>query len=152
MAPVTHVLSRLLHFPTEEPVLLSFRDLRIQIVDIVGERGSVAEALIKCRDESLENEQLLRLLWKVVPYDSVVRDIVTVGHLAKVIARWDVLQATKKLAIAGLPNRLFDELSQQDRSSFLSRCSFDLDAEAVESPEAQRMMAWEEEVLARYGL
>ena len=58
---------------------------------------------------------LIRHLNDCIVYDCAVRDMLTIGHLAKLLCRIDILKTTSNPAIVGLPNVLFDKRSQQDR-------------------------------------
>ena len=64
---------------------------------------------------------LLKRLGDVTKRDSAVQDIVTRGHLGKLLLRWDMLDAEGAYNLIGLPHRSFDALSASDREDFFKR-------------------------------
>jgi hypothetical protein len=82
--------------------------------------------------------------------DSAVRDILTSGHLGKLLSRWSAFLRTSDHRIIGMPNHVLDKISQMERSEyFTTGASLDLDAEATQSLEAQMMMEREKGLMAR---
>src|SRR5437762_2157553 len=67
---------------------------------------------------------LSRHLFDAIVHDSVVRDILTTGHLGKLLSRLEVLKRTGDYRIVGLPNQLFDARSQAERAEFFGRGGF----------------------------
>lgn len=62
--------------------------------------------------------RLVSLLHAVADRDSAVRDMLTLGHLAKILARVGFCDPSRDLALLAAPNRAFDDLSQAERSAF----------------------------------
>jgi len=86
-------------------------------------------------------------LLQIIKHDSAVRDIQTTGHLAKFLSRLDIFAKTKDYRIIGMPNRLFDEISQLERTKYFERgASLEMDGDLLDSPEAQAMMDREAEL------
>lgn len=63
---------------------------------------------------------LYRHLHDCVASDSVVRDVITIGHLAKILSRFDVLMETSDPRVIGLPHFIFDKRSQTERMEFFA--------------------------------
>ena len=90
-------------------------------------------------------------LLEVLKTDSAVRDIHTTVHLAKFLSRLDTLRRTSDYRIVGMPNRLFDRRSQEERAKYFERgASLELESDAFESPEAQAMLNRESEIFDKY--
>lgn len=68
----------------------------------------------------MSNQDIVLLLRSVAERDSAVRDVLTLGHLAKVLSRLDKCNPLTDLALFALPNKAFDEMSQRERSAFFS--------------------------------
>jgi hypothetical protein len=64
---------------------------------------------------------LCRHLFDCIAHDCAVRDVLTTGHLAKLLSRLDVLKETSNPRIVGLPHSLFDERSQAERAEYFRR-------------------------------
>src|SRR5687768_12974114 len=65
--------------------------------------------------------QLLAHLGKIAQNDSVVQDLLTMGHLGKLLARFDTLVETENYELIGIPNRKLDALSRRDRVEFFDQ-------------------------------
>jgi len=94
--------------------------------------------------ESLAPMKLLACLKKISVCDSAVRDMVTCGHLAKLLARKDILDTTGNYNLVALPNRYFDLLSLSERQAYFDsgRTLHDISS-ATERKQAMRIMARE---------
>jgi hypothetical protein len=96
---------------------------------------------------------LMLHLIKTAECDSAVRDILTVGHLAKLLSRMRVLKAPGDYKIVGWPNRLFDRQSQQERLEYFERnVALPAIGLSMSSPALAVVRATEKEVLARFGI
>jgi hypothetical protein len=66
-------------------------------------------------------QELVAWIVSTAQHDSAVRDMVTSGHLAKVLSRRRYCERSVDFNILGLPNRLFDERSTRERTEYLAK-------------------------------
>lgn len=96
---------------------------------------------------------LMLHLIKSAECDSAVRDVLTVGHLAKLLSRMRVLKAPDDYKIVGWPNLLFDRQSQQERLEYFERnVALPAIGLSMNSPALAEVRAAEKEVLTRFGI
>lgn len=116
-----------------------------------GDAADLAKALLPAVAGKMKRGTLGLHLLEVLKVDSAVRDIQTTGHLAKFLSRLDTFRRTSDSRIVGMPNRLFDRRSQEERAEYFERgASLELESDAFESPEAQAMLNRESEVFDKY--
>jgi hypothetical protein len=84
------------------------------------EEATAGALLIHCRGH-IASATLIRYLHDCIVYDSVVRDFLTIGHLAKLLSRVDIFEQTSNPQIVGFPNKFFDKYSLQERAEFFAR-------------------------------
>jgi hypothetical protein len=77
-----------------------------------------AQSLLRRVTGTMHPGTLNRYLCDGIASDSVVRDILTTGHLGKLLSRLDLLLQLSNPTILGLPNSLFDAQSQSERAEF----------------------------------
>jgi hypothetical protein len=90
-------------------------------------------------------------LLDVVKHDSVVRDIETTGHLAKLLSRIEIFRKTSDNRVFGLPNKLFDDLSQSERADFFARGNIlEIDGELLDFPDVKSALHDEAKILQKF--
>ena len=85
---------------------------------------------------------ILARLAEISSCDSTVRDMVTTGHLAKLVSRLSYYSPSDKPGLLGLPNRLFDQISLRERAS--RTANFPVSATLLSSPKAVQMLREED--------
>jgi hypothetical protein len=111
----------------------------------------LARALLGNCAGKIEVAKLAIDLDRLMPYDSVVRDICTAGHLCKLLGRNEVFQRTSNYRIIGMPNKLFDELSQRERTMYFERYPYlELDGEVYELDDVRMMLNREAVIFANF--
>ena len=84
---------------------------------------------------------LFRHLSDAIAHDSVVRDVMTTGHLAKLLSRIDVLSKLANPVVVGLPNSTFDHQSQTERAAFFEAGNIlPIDAEILDQNAVKEML------------
>lgn len=97
--------------------------------------------------------KLLANLRRICALDSVVRDVLTCGHLAKFLTRQDVLARTGNYNLVALPNRPMDWLSTSERARyFRSGRHLHVLTSAAEKQEARLLFAEEKPKGSGLGL
>lgn len=152
--PLSERLNAILDFsktnPDDETSLCS---LRFSVAKQFGDKQECALALLKSSDESMRHGRLMFYLIKTIGCDSVVRDILTVGHLAKLLSRVSLLSTSADYELLGLPNRLFDEFSQKERADYFERHScLPMSGSLVSNSLMEKICADEKEILTRFRL
>ncbi len=111
--------------------------------------SSAANALFRHCTGHMAPGTICRHLNECVAHDSVVRDMLTIGHLGKLLARMNTLQATGDSRIVGLPNRLFDGHSQAERAEFAATGNIlPIDSEVLNVAGVRLMLQKESEALS----
>ena len=106
-----------------------------------GRDSPLARAHFRNRRGKVKIKELVSLVSGIVPHDSTVRDMLTTGHLAKLLSRWDVRERTGDYRILGLPNSLFDKLSWEERRAYFRvGVTHDFDGDLLDNREAQEML------------
>lgn len=130
---------------------ISITRLRKQLLEqIVNHKDCVSE-LIDETNEIVRHGVILLHLKRLVVVDTAVRDILTLGHLGKLLARWSLLREGDYRFI-GWPHRLFDELSEEDRSYYRQSHSLPLVGTTPESEAFSKLIELESNILRRHGL
>lgn len=151
MPPVSKNLEKFLNpdFNCDDEVDLEM--LCCSVAEDFGKKAELARALIRPVTGKMKQGTLELHLLGVLKSDSAVRDVLTVGHLAKFLSRLDIFFRTSDYRIIGMPNRLFDRRSQEERTKYFEHgASLELEGDAFESPEAQAMLNRESEVFDKY--
>lgn len=119
------------------------------IIPLINDDERIVEAYFKdiAGLESLRS--LITHLSRFVPHDSVVRDMGTLGHLAKLITRLRVHKNTGNFQVFQLPHPLFDRVSLKEKSEQVG--TLDIEAELLNKPEVQEMLLRETEIFDRFG-
>lgn len=122
-----------------------------RLAESFGEDRELAKALLASVSGKMKLGSLGLHLLQVLKVDSAVRDISTTGHLAKFLSRLDIFRSTSDYRIVGMPNRLFDRRSQEERAKYFEHgASLELEADAFESPDAQAMLKRESEIFDKH--
>lgn len=89
---------------------------------------------------------------KLIREDSAVRDVQTTGHLAKLLSRLYLVEKSDDYKIIGLPHRLFDQRSQNEREEYF-RANHSLPASvSIHASQAKSMLEWEHKLITKYGI
>ena len=130
----------------ETPFILD--DLAQQLAEQFGQNSLTAKSLLSRATGNLLPGTLCRHLFDCIVHDSAVRDVLTTGHLAKLLSRFDILQRTSDPRVVGLTNPLFDERSQVERAEFFrSGNLLFLDASFLETKAVRELLDREEKLL-----
>lgn len=122
--------------------------LAAQVSGLFEKNEETAKALLGHVTGTMLPGTLCRHLFDCIVHDSVVRDVQTTGHLAKLLSRLDILAQTSDPSIVGLPNSLFDERSQIERAEFFQRGNvLPIDAKVLEVNGVKEMLQREENAL-----
>jgi hypothetical protein len=122
-----------------------------EVSEVFGSQRETVKALLANATGKIKLGTLGVHMLRVIKEDSAVRDIVTTGHLAKLLSRLPEFRKTSDYRLLGLPNPLFDRLSQIERTKYFEHgVSLELDADLFESMEAQQILTRESEILARF--
>lgn len=126
-------------------------DLVKRVAESFGNKSTIARALLEKASGKILFGTLQVHLLQVLKVDSAVRDLLTTGHLAKFLARKDIFLKTMDYRIVGMPNRVFDEISQIERVKYFERgASLEFDADIYESAETQAMLKRELEIINNF--
>lgn len=82
-------------------------------------RQTVAAKLLTANG-SIESQRLLAILGKIADNDSCVRDILTTGHLGKLLSRLNAVPEPIEFSLLGLPSPIFDPVSTRERSEYFA--------------------------------
>lgn len=127
-------------------------ELRSKLIPLFGDASRCAAELIPPLKAKLRNGRLLQLLGTVCQNDSVVRDVITSGHLAKLLARFHLTDSGNLRALS-VSNYLFDQLSHRDRHAYFAmNQSFAMSTSLLNDPQISKMRNAEMEILSRFGL
>ena len=122
--------------------------LCMQAARLFGPNSATASACFRHTSGSIHRASLVRILHDSLKFDSVVRDMLTSGHLCKLLARMEVFKAIANERIVGLPHRLFDARSQAERSRFFDRGGIlVIEADILELPGVREMLNSESHLL-----
>jgi len=126
-------------FQDDTPIDLSA--LAKQLPNLFGENREAVTSLLSCVKGTMLPGTLHRHLSDSIVCDSVVRDVLTTGHLAKLLSRFDVLIELSNPVIIGLPNSLFDDQSQFERAEFFAAGNIlPIDAEILDNSQVKQML------------
>ena len=139
-------LSALLcQFETDIPIDLSV--LADQVVELFEKNKEAVKILLNRTTGVMPPGTLYRHLHDCIVTDSAVRDVLTVGHLSKLLSRLDVLIKISNPAIIGLPHSIFDERSQFERAEFFATGSIlPIDADILNNDAVKKMLQRENDV------
>jgi len=130
---------------------LNLSDLAKSVADAFGDKSSFATALLAGVTGQMKIGTIELHLLDVVKHDSVVRDIETTGHLAKLLSRIEIFRKTSDNRVFGLPNKLFDDLSQSERADFFARGSIlEIDGELLDFPDVKSALHDEAKILQKF--
>ena len=152
--PFSGRLNRLLgarEWKPDAEILL--HDLRNGAAQEFGENRQCALALMNGADGMMQYGRLTLYLVKLVQHDSAVRDVITVGHLAKLLGRIDLLKQKLDYRTLAWPNPLFDSQSQKERDDYFSQNDgLPTSATLLEDPLLNELRARERATLIRFGI
>lgn len=136
-------LSELLDsFQSDVPINL--RELADQVIKLFGNECEMAKELLSRATGSMRPSTIQQHLIDATSHDSAVRDVITVGHLAKLLSRVDIFAKSSRPEIIGLPNILFDQQSQIERAKYFALGNIlPIDAKILEIEGAMEMLARE---------
>lgn len=148
---VSEDLKKLLNLEDSLDEDVDLEMLSRRVAEDFGNDVELAKALLHHVAGRMKRGTLGLHLLEILKSDSAVRDIQTTGHLAKFLSRLDVFRRTSDYRIVGMPNRLFDRRSQEERTKYFERgASLELESDAFESEEAQAMLNRESGVLDKH--
>lgn len=117
-----------------------------------GADSELAAALLKGVTGEMPMATLGTCLLNILAVDSAVRDIQTTGHLAKLLSRLDIFRKTSDYRIVGMPNQLFDAISQAERTNYFEGGNIlALDGELFDLPDVRAMMDSEAKLLQKFS-
>jgi len=96
-------------------------ELAQEVVKCFGSSSAAVEVLLAHARGKIHQGTLSAHLYDTIANDSAVRDVLTTGHLAKLLARFDIFHKTTDPRILGFPNRCFDDRSQSERREYFER-------------------------------
>lgn len=144
-------LRKILNLDRDVDEEVELESLCQRLAEDFGYDADLARALFAGVSGKMKRGTLDLHLLQVLKVDSAVRDISTTGHLAKFLSRLETFRRTGDYRIVGMPNRLFDRRSQEERAKYFERgASLELESDAFESPEAQAMLNRESEVFDKH--
>src|SRR5882724_7677780 len=152
--PLSQPLARILYAKSNGPNdLVPWNQLRLEVAAVFGNHEDAILRLIPKRDLTLRNGTFMLHLTKIIKHDSAVRDVLTTGHLAKLLGRYDYLKPPWNYVLLGFLNPLFDRNSQLERAIYFQRnSSFSVSSIALESQEARQMIEYEKAILKNFDL
>jgi len=149
---VSESLKKILRLERSLEEEVDLKSLCHRLAESFGDDADLARALLAGVGGKMKRGTLGLHLLEVLRVDSAVRDIQTTGHLAKFLSRLDIFRRTSDYRIVGMPNRLFDQRSQEERAKYFERgTSLEVESDAFESPEAQAMLQRESELFDKYA-
>ena len=129
----------------EDDTPIALNVLAEQLASLFPKNSETVRSLLLRVTGTMPPGTLIRHLSDGISYDSVVRDVMTTGHLGKFLSRLDVLAAVPNPAIIGLPNAVFDQQSQSERAEFFAAGNIlPIDAEILENNVIEQMLQREE--------
>jgi hypothetical protein len=151
--PLSEALAAILEAQSPDPrAVLHWGDLRSALATAFCEHTEAVSRLIAKREATLEYGKLMLSLIKLIKHDSAVRDVLTTGHLAKLLSRYDYLSKPEGYEIIGLLNPLFDKNSQLERAKYFDRnSSFGVSTRVLANQDAQQMIDNEKAILQNFG-
>jgi hypothetical protein len=151
--PISNCLKEILNDFNETTADIKFNALRDRIIL---QNKSNSDCLIELIGEvaiCFRYGALLIHLLEIAKRDSVVRDIITVGHAAKLLSRISVLGNSNSYDIICWPHRLFDRISQNDRLQYFERERyFPMKAGLNTNPEISSLFNNEINILEKHKL
>jgi len=133
----------------DDNATIDLSKLARQVAELFEGKEAASSMLGTCAG-NIRYETLSRYLFDCVVYDSVVRDILTTGHLAKLLSRLDILKQTSNLRIVGLPHSIFDQRSQMERSDYFGRNNIlPIDANVLEVEGVRAMLEREKRAIQK---
>jgi hypothetical protein len=119
-------------------------DLRLlssTTAEAFGDKAGLVKAALSHVSGTIHPGSLMRLIHDLIEHDSVVRDVLTTGHLAKLLCRLDIINKMSNPQIGGIPHCLFDDRSQFERDQyFKAHGILVVDAELFQLPEVKEML------------
>ncbi len=138
------------HNNLDEEVNLS--ELAKSVAKIFGDKVPLATSLLANASGQMRRGTVDLHLIDTLNCDSVVRDILTTGHLAKLLSRLEVFRKTSDYRIVGMPNQLFDAISQAERAKFFERGNIlEIDGELLDLPDVRAMMDREAKIFQKFS-
>jgi hypothetical protein len=120
---------------------IDLRGLAQQVARQLESKSEVVVSLLNRVTGTMAPGTLFRYLVDGVAHDSAVRDVMTTGHLGKLLTRLDVLLKTSNPAIIGLPHKVFDAQSQLERAEFFAKGNIlPIDAEILNENVVKEML------------
>jgi hypothetical protein len=117
--PESTELGRLLQSAKKGPeTVLSLPVLWDEVAGQFGNNRIRVLALISRGPNTIRYGELMFYLKKCIEHDSAVRDVLTTGHLAKVLSRGHLIKVKEHYYGFGLPNTVFDHQSQRERANY----------------------------------
>ena len=124
-------------------------DLANDIINRYGDNTPMLAMLLAKVNGIAKRGEIDLILLEMIKHDSAVRDILTTGHLAKLISRLEYFHRTGDYRIIGMPNILFDHLSQTDRMLFFENGNIlETEGELLNNPDVQIMLEQETKLLS----
>ena len=120
---------------------VNLAELAKSVAKIFGDNAPLATSLFANANGQMSRGTVDLHLIDMLNCDSVVRDILTTGHLAKLLCRLEVFRKTSDYKIVGMPNQLFDAISQTERAKFFERGNIlEIDGELLDLPDVRAMI------------
>lgn len=127
-----------------EPPAFSTEELCNRLLVIMGSETTMGMHSFHLERQTITEALLLCSLIELSSHDSLIHDFMTTGQLGKFLSRWDVIEKTGDLRVAGLPHPVFDELSRMEVVDQVQRgLLYEGETKVLEMPEVQRMMVRE---------
>jgi hypothetical protein len=147
--PISSQLNRVLPNAVHlwrEPV--SFSTIRSRLLS---EWLSIVNFLEPClivANEELSTANLIRLMLKASELDNAVRDVLTTGHLAKLLTRYEVFKKHREYSLISLPHKVFDQIAVVERDELLSTSGTIIESrEILDLVEVREMLERERRIL-----
>lgn len=127
-------------------------DLAKNVAKNFGGKDQLAGALLENATGKMNLATMGIHLLEIIKHDSVVRDIQTTGHLAKLLSRLEVFRKTSDYRVVGMPNQLFDDMSQAERAIFFQRGNIlEIDGELLDLPDVRATMEREAKIFQKFS-
>ena len=118
MKPVSNNLNKLLGLEEARPLKeINLTHLGQALARSFRDKEDIVRRLLNANG-TMNVASILSHLDEIADEDSVVRDILTTGHLAKLLSRTDLLRDPVDYALVGVPNKVFDAASQDERQQY----------------------------------
>jgi len=131
---------------------IDLRALADQVAGLFEKNMETVRSLLNRATGAMPPGTVCRHLFDGIVHDSVVRDVLTVGHLAKLLSRLDVLTKASNPMVVGLSNSIFDEQSQLERAEFFAAGNIlPIDAEILANDAVKEMLGREKRKMSKRG-